>query len=258
MIDQTQQYNADLSAFLDASPTPFHAVASMSKLLEQAGYTQLDESEAWDLKAGDKHFVTRNGSSIIAFTVGSQPLAKSGIRMAGAHTDSPCLMVKPQPEINKAGYFQLGVEVYGGALLNPWFDRDLSIAGRLVYRDADKQLKQTTVDFEQPVAMIPSLAIHLDREANTGRTVNAQNHIPPVLMMAPQDETATDFRSLLADRFLPAKSEVLDFELCFYDTQSAAMVGLKQEFWPLLDWIIFSVAMWPPRPCWRPMAPIPA
>ena len=230
MIDQTQQYNADLSAFLDASPTPFHAVASMSKLLEQAGYTQLDESEAWDLKAGDKHFVTRNGSSIIAFAVGSKPLAKSGIRMAGAHTDSPCLMVKPQPEINKAGYFQLGVEVYGGALLNPWFDRDLSIAGRLVYRDAHKQLKQTTVDFEQPVAMIPSLAIHLDREANTGRTVNAQNHIPPVLMMAPQDETATDFRSLLADRFLPAKSEVLDFELCFYDTQSAAMVGLKQEF----------------------------
>ena len=230
MTDQAQQYNADLSAFLDASPTPFHAVASMSRLLEQAGYTQLDESESWDLKAGDRHFVTRNGSSIIAFAVGSQPLTKSGIRMAGAHTDSPCLMVKPQPEMNNAGYFQLGVEVYGGALLNPWFDRDLSIAGRLVYRDATQQLKQTTVDFEQPVAMIPSLAIHLDREANTARTVNTQNHIPPVLMMAPQGATATDFRRLLADRFLPAKSKVLDFELCFYDTQSAAMIGLKQEF----------------------------
>jgi aspartyl aminopeptidase len=230
MTDQTQQYNVGLSAFLDASPTPFHAVASMSRLLEDAGFTELDESESWDLKAGNRHFVTRNGSSLIAFVLGSEPLATSGIRMTGAHTDSPCLMVKPQPEINRAGYFQLGVEVYGGALLNPWFDRDLSIAGRLVYRDADQQLKQTTVDFEQPVAMIPSLAIHLDREANAGRTVNAQNHIPPVLMMAPEGEAATDFRVLLADKFLPAKCQVLDYELCFYDIQSASMVGLKQEF----------------------------
>jgi len=230
MSNQTQQYNVDLSAFLDASPTPFHAVSSMSRLLEGAGFTRLHESDVWDLKAGDRHFVTRNGSSIIAFVVGSESLANSGIRMAGAHTDSPCLMVKPQPEINQSGYFQLGVEVYGGALLNPWFDRDLSIAGRLVYRDADQYLKQTAVDFKEPVAMIPSLAIHLDREANSGRTVNAQKHIPPVLMLAPQADAKTDFRALLAEKFLPAKSEVLDFELCFYDTQPAAMVGLKQEF----------------------------
>ena len=230
MTDQTQQYNLDLSAFLDASPTPFHAVSSMVGLLEEGGFTRLDEADTWALKAGDKHYVTRNGSSIIAFVVGSQALAASGIRLAGAHTDSPCLMVKPQPEITKAGYFQLGVEVYGGALLNPWFDRDLSIAGRLVYRDANQQLKQTLVDFEQPVAMIPSLAIHLDREANAGRTINAQNHIPPVLMLSQDDRSKPDFRALLADKFLPPKSEVLDFELCFYDTQSAAMVGLKQEF----------------------------
>ncbi|MGB1868954.1 MAG: M18 family aminopeptidase [Porticoccaceae bacterium] len=230
MTNQTQQYNLDLSAFLNASPTPFHAVSSMVGLLEEGGFTRLDEADAWTLKAGDKHYVTRNGSSIIAFVVGSQALAASGIRLAGAHTDSPCLMVKPQPEITKAGYFQLGVEVYGGALLNPWFDRDLSIAGRLVYRDANQQLKQTLVDFEQPVAMIPSLAIHLDREANSGRTINAQNHIPPVLMLSQDDRSKTDFRALLADKFLPPKSEVLDFELCFYDTQSAAMVGLKQEF----------------------------
>ena len=230
MTNQTQQYNLDLSAFLNASPTPFHAVSSMVGLLEEGGFTRLDEADTWALKAGDKHYVTRNGSSIIAFVVGSQALAASGIRLAGAHTDSPCLMVKPQPEITKAGYFQLGVEVYGGALLNPWFDRDLSIAGRLVYRDANQQLKQTLVDFEQPVAMIPSLAIHLDREANSGRTINAQNHIPPVLMLSQDDRPKTDFRALLADKFLPPKSEVLDFELCFYDTQSAAMVGLNQEF----------------------------
>ncbi|MDG1311931.1 MAG: M18 family aminopeptidase [Porticoccaceae bacterium] len=230
MTDKVQEYNLGLGAFLDASPTPFHAVSSMSKLLEETGFTGLDESQPWALTPGAKHYVTRNGSSIIAFVVGSEPLAKSGMRLAGAHTDSPCLMVKPQPEINKAGYFQLGVEVYGGALLNPWFDRDLSIAGRLVYRDVDQQLKQTIVDFKQPVAMIPSLAIHLDREANSGRTVNAQTDIPPVMMLAPAGIDKTDFRALLAEKFLPVKSEVLDFELCLYDTQPAAMVGLKQEF----------------------------
>ncbi|MDA9090544.1 M18 family aminopeptidase [Porticoccaceae bacterium] len=227
MTLETNDFNQQLRAFLDASPTPFHAVSSMGDLLTKAGFTQLNESDDWALKSGDKHFVSRNGSSIIAFTVGSEPLNKNGLRMAGAHTDSPCLMVKPQPEISKNGYFQLGVEVYGGALLNPWFDRDLSIAGRLVYRDGNQQLKQQLVDFERPVAMIPSLAIHLDREANKGRTVNAQKDIPPILMLSNGKE---DFRALLAEEFLPAGAEVLDYELCFYDTQGAAMVGINNEF----------------------------
>lgn len=230
MTQTTQDFNSGLKAFLDASPTPFHAVTSMIALLEIGGYRSLDESQAWDLKPGAKHYVTRNGSSIIAFVVGTEPLAKSGLRLAGAHTDSPCLMVKPQPEINNMGYFQLGVEVYGGALLNPWFDRDLSIAGRIVYRDQAQQLKQKAVDFKQPVAMIPSLAIHLDREANSGRSINAQNDIPPVLFLEDGLTGSTDFRTLLADRFLGEDSEVLDYELCFYDTQPAAEIGLKQEF----------------------------
>jgi aspartyl aminopeptidase len=160
--------------------------------------------------------------------MGSAALSESGLRMVGAHTDSPCLMIKPQPELHKNGYFQLAVEVYGGALLNPWFDRDLSIAGRLVYRNKAQQLVQKLVDFKQPVAMIPSLAIHLDRQANSGRTVNAQTDIPPLLMI---DKDGTgDFRTLLAEQFLPAGAEVLDYELCLYDTQPAATVGLNQDF----------------------------
>lgn len=230
MTQTTEDFNAGLRAFLDASPTPFHAVSSMIALLEDGGYQGLDETQSWDLKPGAKHYVTRNGSSIIAFVVGSEPLGKSGLRLAGAHTDSPCLMVKPQPELNSQGYFQLGVEVYGGALLNPWFDRDLSIAGRIVYRDKTQQLKQKAVDFKQPVAMIPSLAIHLDREANSGRKINAQTDIPPVLMLEDSLAESTDFRRLLAERFLDHDSEVLDYELCFYDTQPAAAVGIKQEF----------------------------
>jgi len=226
MTAYCNQFNSDLMAFLDASPTPFHAVKCMSEILTKSGFTELNESDNWTLKSGDKHFISRNGSSIIAFSVGSAPLVTAGLRMTGAHTDSPCLMVKPQPEIAKKGYIQLGVEVYGGALLNPWFDRDLSIAGRLVYRNKQQQLKQTLVDFKRPVAVIPSLAIHLDRKANSDRTVNAQTDLPPLLMMSDKSES---FRTLLADEFLSDGEEVLDYELCLYDTQGAAMVGITNE-----------------------------
>ncbi len=143
-------FNRQLGDFLDQSPTPFHAVSSMSEMLLDAGFSPLAEAEDWSLQQGGKYFVTRNGSSLIAFVVGTDSLAEGGIRMAGAHTDSPCLMVKPQPELLNNQYYQLGVEVYGGALLNPWFDRDLSIAGRLIYSDKNDQLKQKLVNFNEP------------------------------------------------------------------------------------------------------------
>ena len=223
----TEQFNRQLCDFLNHSPTPFHAVSTMSEMLAKAGFSALSETEEWALQAGGRYFVTRNGSSIIAFTLGTESIAETGIRMAGAHTDSPCLMVKPQPELLKNQYFQLGVEVYGGALLNPWFDRDLSIAGRLVYSDNSGQLKQKLVNFDKPVAMIPSLAIHLDREANSGRTINAQTDIPPILM---QCEEKQQFNQLLAERFLAEGEQVMDYELCLYDVQGAATVGLNNEF----------------------------
>jgi aspartyl aminopeptidase len=220
-------FNGELGEFLDQSPTPFHAVSTMSEMLAEAGFTALSEAEDWSLQQGGKYFVTRNGSSLIAFIVGTDGLTETGIRMAGAHTDSPCLMVKPQPELLNNQYYQLGVEVYGGALLNPWFDRDLSIAGRLIYKDKNGQLKQKLVNFEDPIAMIPSLAIHLDREANSGRTINAQTDIPPILMQAQEKQ---DFHQLLRDRFLTQDEQVMDYELCFYDVQQAATLGLKEEF----------------------------
>jgi aspartyl aminopeptidase len=196
---QVENFNKHLADFIDGSPTPFHAVANIASLLREAGFQSLSESQDWSLKSGEKYFVTRNGSSIIAFVAGSEDLAETGIRMAGAHTDSPCLMVKPQPEMLNSQYFQLGVEVYGGALLNPWFDRDLSLAGRLVYSDTSGQLKQQLINFNEAIAIIPSLAIHLDRTANKDRTINAQTDIPPILMQA---QEKTDFRELLAERFL--------------------------------------------------------
>ncbi len=231
---KTEQFNQDLKDFLAASPTPFHAVATMSQRLEQAGFSCLDEGCEWQLQVGGRYYVTRNDSSIIAFVYGSEDIAESGIRMVGAHTDSPCLKVKPHPELVRQGYFQLGVEVYGGALLNPWFDRDLSLAGRVTYRDTQGQIKSTLLDFKRAIAVIPSLAIHLDREANSKRTVNPQQHIPPVLMHASDKADKPDFRALLQDELaaggLSDIDAVLDYELSFYDVQPPALIGLQQEF----------------------------
>ncbi|MCW1936170.1 M18 family aminopeptidase [Pseudomonas sp. MDMC_285] len=218
--------------FLNASPTPFHATTSLAMRLEAAGYRHLDERAPWQTEADGRYYVTRNDSSIIAFKLGKRPAVDGGIRLVGAHTDSPCLRVKPNPELQRQGFFQLGVEVYGGALLAPWFDRDLSLAGRVTYR-RDGKVESQLIDFYQPIAVIPSLAIHLNREANQGWAINPQNELPPILAQLASSETA-DFRALLAEQLAMEHDfnpdAVLDYELSFYDTQSAAVVGLNQDF----------------------------
>ncbi len=228
----SKQFHHDLLAFLQASPTPFHATREMANRLAKAGFIRLDEADSWVLEKNQKYFVTRYDGAIIAFTTGTGDMLKHGIRMVGAHTDSPALKVKPNPELTSQGYFQLAVEIYGGALLNPWFDRDLSMAGRVTWQDEQGQLQNTLVDFERAIATIPSLAIHLDREANQKRSINPQTDIPPVLCRVPADG-APDFRELLAAELKKQKLEpkaVLDYEIFFYDTQPPAMIGLQQEF----------------------------
>ncbi len=227
-----EKFNYDLMDFIAMSPTPFHAVEQMIYKLECAGYQRLYESDAWQLQKQQGYFVLRNDSSIIAFKLGEEDVAETGIQMVGAHTDSPCLKVKPQPEIISKSYLQLGVEVYGGALLNPWFDRDLSLAGRLSYLDEDGDLNHHLINFENPVAVIPSLAIHLDRDANKDRSINAQKDIPPILLKLP-NEDRPDFKQILLQllqKDVADAVEVLDYELCFYDVQEPAYVGLHQDF----------------------------
>ncbi|MDC0404150.1 M18 family aminopeptidase [Porticoccaceae bacterium] len=215
-----------LMAFLDASPTPFHAVESMQTLLNEASFSRLDESQEWQLEAGGRYYLTRNGSSIIAFVHGSEDVAQGGLRMVGAHTDSPCLMVKPHADIFVHGYHQLSVEVYGGALLNPWFDRDLGIAGRVVFSDEQGLLRSRLVDFKRPMAVIPSLAIHLDREANSRRTINPQTDIKPILLQSGE----SPFNEIISAEFLSAGEQLVDYELALYDCSRAAFSGANSEF----------------------------
>ena len=233
MLDQ-QQFNHELCEFLASATTPFHAVAEMARQLGAAGYEQLAEHASWQLQPGGRYYVTRNDSSIIAFGIGEESGPDGGLRMVGAHTDSPCLMVKPAPEKYVQGYYQLGVEVYGGALLNPWYDRDLSLAGRVSFQCEAGELRTELVDFRKAIAVIPSLAIHLDREANRSRSINPQKDIPPILCQL-DDGISKDFRELLRAQVLSqhpdcAVEKVLDYELCFYDTQTAAVVGLHDDF----------------------------
>ena len=228
-----EKFNFDLMDFLAMSPTPFHVVEQIIYKLECAGYQRLYEADSWELKDKQGYYVTRNDSSIIAFKMG-EDFISNGIKMVGAHTDSPCLKVKPEPDMLTKGYYQLGVEVYGGALLNPWFDRDLSLAGRVNYLDEDNDLCSTLINFEDPVAIIPSLAIHLDRDANKNRSINAQTDIPPVLLKLPASEIdeKPSFKDILLQKIKDDTDavEVLDYELCFYDVQEPAYIGLHQDF----------------------------
>lgn len=234
MAISSTAFNQGLCAFLDASPTPYHAVNSIKALLEEQGFQALSEGDSWGPISAGRYYVTRNDSSIIAFVLADSDLAETGMNMVGAHTDSPCLKVKPKPEKVQQSLLQLGVEVYGGALLNPWFDRDLSLAGRVSYEDENRQIRQVLVNFETPLAVIPSLAIHLDREANQSRTVNPQQHLPPVLCQL-EDGDKLDFRALLEQQCRQQYPDltigkVLDYEICFYDTQKAAVTGLSGDF----------------------------
>lgn len=228
------EHHTGLLQFLQQSPTPFHAVANMAALLDEAGFRRLDSAEDWGLEKNSRYYVTRNDSAIIAFKTGAANLTDSGFRIAGAHTDSPCLKIKPYADVSSQGYAQLGVEVYGGALLHPWFDRDLSIAGRVNYQNSDGSLSSALVDLKDPVGFIPSLAIHLDRTANEGRLINKQKELPPIILQLDADEKFT-FEGYLLDHLKDElgcadASAILSHELLLYDTQAPALVGLRKQF----------------------------
>lgn len=232
--EMTKDFNQGMLRFIQASPSPFHAAAEIARKLKETGFTQLHEGDAWDLQPGGRYYVMRNQSSIIGFIYGTRPMLDTGIRLLGAHTDSPCLKLKPQAEVSQKNYRQLAVEVYGGVLLNTWFDRDLSVAGRVTFRDKQDRLHSRLVDLMAPIAVVPSLAIHLDREANRNRSINAEQDIKPILMLEHGDNPET-WDSLLHTRLLQERPrqavvEILDSELFLYDTQSPRIVGAKGEF----------------------------
>ena len=222
-----QDFNEGLLGFLDASPTPFHATNNISMMFENAGFIKLNEVDKWELKAGQKYYVTRNDSSVIAFTY---PKTDLKYIMVGAHTDSPNLKLKPHPIIKEHGIIKFGVESYGGLLLNPWFDRDLSLAGRVTYLDGNERVQNAFIDVQKPIAIVPSLAIHLDDKANKERTVNKQTDICPILTTNEDFDFDEFLKWQLSKSGINDVKELYANELSFYDTQKAAFVGLRDDF----------------------------
>lgn len=214
-----------LLSFLNASPTPWHATAETARLLDRAGVTRLRENETWALGPGQAAYVTRGGSTIAALRVPDSfsVRAPRPFHIVAAHTDSPCLRLKPRPLPAPGGYRQWGVEVYGGILNNSWLDRDLGIAGRVL---ASGMRDAALVRFESGPVRIPQLAIHLDRTVNeTGPLLNPQRHLAPVLGQAGEQSLEARLEQAAGAPFTD-----LAFDLCLYDVQPAAYGGLHDEF----------------------------
>lgn len=252
--DKALNLAKEFLSFDDASPSPYHATATIASMLDKAGFERLKESEKWNctLKAGGRYYFTREASSIIAFALddkyGHDPLS---FALIGAHTDSPCLKLKPVGNIRKSGYLQVGVECYGGGLWHTWFDRDLTVAGRVAVRQKSKgTLEMRLVHVKKPILRIPNLAIHLNRTVNSeGFKVHKENHLVPILatqigekLNAPLSKIKPSHNSLatsrcssvlldlLASELHVDPEEIIDFDLSVSDTQPAAIGGALDEF----------------------------
>ncbi len=228
------QYNTTLFSFLSSSPTPYHAVAGIEDILRLHGFIQLQENEQWQLEKGFSYFLTRENCATIAFTLGRDEEKTDGFRMLAAHTDSPSLQLKPKPDMKTGTYHQLGVEVYGGCLLGSWFDRELSLAGRVACEMADGNLSVLLVDFERPLLTIPSIAIHLNRDANKNTGIDQQKHLPPIIAQS-VDKQLPEFNSLLLNQLQLQHpkamiKEILAFDIFCYDFHGAGYLGVNNEF----------------------------
>lgn len=216
----------DLLAFLHDSPTPYHAVESAVSRLKKAGFVALPERDSWAKLAAGKYFTVHGESALVAFVV-PEGTKLEGFRIVGAHTDSPNLRLKPKPEYMKEGYAQLGVEVYGGALVNSWLDRDLSLAGRVLVREGGKTTSRL-LRFDEPMARIPQLAIHLDRDVvEKGLHLNKQEHLPPVLGLGADGE---DLATMCAKKVGVAKDAIVELDLMLYDVVAPTAAGRSKEF----------------------------
>lgn len=218
--------------FIGKSPSPFHVTANLAAELKGHGFQELTESSRYEIKAGGKYFVRRNSTALIAFSI-PQGKAK-GYSIVSAHTDSPCFKLKPNPEVTSSGlYTTLNVEVYGGMLISPWFDRPLSIAGRAFVRRSG-EVKEELVDFDEDLVSIPSLAIHLNREANKGIAWKVQKELLPLFADGCDKDS---FITLLADRLGCEVKDILDYDLFLYNRTKPTIWGKDKAFFsaPKID-----------------------
>ncbi|MCK9621688.1 MAG: M18 family aminopeptidase [Methylobacter sp.] len=225
----------NLLDFIDASPSPWHVVKTIEALLatQTPAWQRLDETAKWTLQPGGRYYVVRDDSSIILFIVGQKPLAETGFKIIGAHTDSPGLRIKPNAASSADGLMRLGVEIYGGPILATFTDRDLSLAGRIAYKNDQDQITGMLVKFDQPLLRLPNLAIHMNRTVNEeGLKLQKQTELPLILSASAEEQLPQAyFSALLHQQTGIAATRILSWDLAVYDTQKGVFWGAESEFY---------------------------
>ncbi len=214
----------DFISFLDRCLTAFHTGAEIKRRLLNAGFKELSESDSWDLEAGGAYFMGRNGSGIAAFRMGSSPVTEEGFRIICAHTDSPALKIKTEAESKKSGYSVVPVEVYGGPIISTWLDRPLIIAGKVYFRGKNGT-ESALIRTENPTAIIPNPAIHINRELNKGFQYNAQNHLQAVLSL----EGENVLKGLLAENAGTDPDSILSADIFLADAERGEIFGIDRN-----------------------------
>ena len=225
-MDSARATALDLISFIDASPSPYHAAAEALRRLTAAGFTEVDQAAEWP--AGPGRYVLADGGSVFAWIVPEGCPPDAPFRLLGAHTDSPTLRLKPRPDTGRAGIRQLGVEIYGGALLNSWLDRDLGLASRVMVRTADGP-RVRLLRVHRPVLRVPQLAIHLDRSIGSdGLRLDAQQHLVPMWSLG--DPEPGGFNRFVAAELGVAATDVLSHDIVTYDLTGGTLAGASEEF----------------------------
>lgn len=222
----------ELVDFLYDSPSACHGVKATQKILDENGFIEIKETDKWDLQAKGKYYVIKNDSALIAFEVGTGDIEETGLRLIGAHTDVPGFRIKPNPQmISEGKYVKLNTEVYGGPILHTWFDRPLSIAGKVSLK-GESPLKPETrlVNINKPLLIIPSLAIHMNREVNEGFKINRQVDTLPLLGLINDKLEKEDYlMNILAEELKVNKEDILNFELGLYEYEKGMLIGMNEE-----------------------------
>ena len=235
-----------LAEFIKKAVSPYHTVEESRKILEERGFEKLEAGKEWKLKKGGKYYVIPFKTAIFAFTIPEKKVTR-GIRIAAAHTDFPCLHLKPKAEYVNGGYMRLNTEVYGGPILNTWLDRPLSLAGRVILKSRKVfEPREVLVNFARPIITIPNLAIHYNREVNKGVELTKQNDMLPLLgMLTDKFEKDSYFLDLLAKEIGEKKEDILDFDIIVYNPEDPAFVGAEGELLscPRLDNITSCFAL---------------
>lgn len=228
-----KRFAQELIDFLYESPSAFHCVSSVQRILDENGFTEVKEADSWKLQKGSKHYVIKNDSALIAFVVGETDIENRGFKLIGAHTDFPGFKIKSSPEVVSEGkYLKLNTEIYGGPILATWFDRSLSIAGKVVVK-GKSALKPDykLVNIKKPLMIIPSLAIHMNRSVNEGVAINAQKDTLPLIGMVNDNfEKEGYLQKLIAEELNIDYKDILSFELNLYEYERGTLLGANEEF----------------------------